>query len=242
MSSDWSQGYVPAGRPLPATCAQKEKGVKAKAEDTKQFVKGNVAQILGIRGGDQETNIWKIRLQLTKPVTWIPLIWGMPNIYTPNIVTSCTDYASQPCHPSTIALPIKPSTEARHCADNTSGNKSTKADTCSLTAMNFSGVLCGAAASGHFHWTPTDVAKSLTCMLMSGPLLTGYTQTINDYYDKEIDAINEPNRPIPSGMLPGIHVRHQHNTCCCAVAVAVHAAALVAADMYLLICYIRSHT
>ena len=37
-------------------------------------------------------------------------------------------------------------------------------------------------------------------MLMSGPLLTGYTQTINDYYDKEIDAINEPNRPIPSGL------------------------------------------
>ena len=70
--------------------------------------------------------------------------------------------------------------------------------------MNLSGVLCGAAASGHFHWTPTDVAKSLTCMLMSGPLLTGYTQTINDYYDKDIDAINEPNRPIPSGMLPGI--------------------------------------
>ena len=68
-----------AGRSLPATCAQKEKGVKDKANDTKQFVKGNVAQILGIRGGDQETNIWKIRLQLTKPVTWIPLIWGMPN-------------------------------------------------------------------------------------------------------------------------------------------------------------------
>lgn len=62
------------------------------------------------------------------------------------------------------------------------------------------GVLCGAAASGHFQWTPTDVAKSLTCMLMSGPLLTGYTQTINDYYDKDIDAINEPNRPIPSGI------------------------------------------
>ena len=36
-------------------------------------------------------------------------------------------------------------------------------------------------------------------MLMSGPLLTGYTQTINDFFDKEIDAINEPDRPIPSG-------------------------------------------
>lgn len=29
---------------------------------------------------------------------------------------------------------------------------------------------------GNFQWTPEDVAKSLTCMLMSGPLLTGYTQ------------------------------------------------------------------
>ena len=65
---------VIAGRSLLVNCAQKEKG---KAAETKQFVKGNVAQILGIRGGDQETNIWKIRLQLTKPVTWIPLIWGM---------------------------------------------------------------------------------------------------------------------------------------------------------------------
>ena len=39
-------------------------------------------------------------------------------------------------------------------------------------------------------------------MLMSGPLLTGYTQTINDWYDREIDAINEPYRPIPSGAIP----------------------------------------
>ena len=46
-------------------------------------------------------------------------------------------------------------------------------------------------------------------MLMSGPLLTGYTQTINDYYDKEIDAINEPNRPIPSGVFAALVVRHK---------------------------------
>jgi chlorophyll synthase len=38
-------------------------------------------------------------------------------------------------------------------------------------------------------------------MVMSGPLLAGYTQTINDYYDREIDAINEPYRPIPSGAI-----------------------------------------
>lgn len=65
-----------AGKATRTECAQKEKGVKGKAVESKNFVKGNVAQILGIRGGDKESNIWKIRLQLTKPVTWIPLIWG----------------------------------------------------------------------------------------------------------------------------------------------------------------------
>jgi len=29
--------------------------------------------------------------------------------------------------------------------------------------------------------------------------LTGASMAINDYYDREIDAVNEPNRPIPSG-------------------------------------------
>jgi len=31
--------------------------------------------------------------------------------------------------------------------------------------------------------------------------LTGYTQTLNDWEDREIDAINEPYRPIPSGAI-----------------------------------------
>jgi chlorophyll synthase len=46
-------------------------------------------------------------------------------------------------------------------------------------------------------------------MLMSGPLLAGYTQTINDYYDRDIDAINEPYRPIPSGAIPLWQVKLQ---------------------------------
>ncbi len=69
----------------------------------------------------------------------------------------------------------------------------------SIATCAAAGVLCGAAASGQFTWTPDNVAKSIVCMIMSGPLLTGYTQTINDYYDRELDAINEPYRPIPSG-------------------------------------------
>jgi geranylgeranylglycerol-phosphate geranylgeranyltransferase len=35
----------------------------------------------------------------------------------------------------------------------------------------------------------------------TGFLLCGAAMTINDYYDRKIDAINEPNRPIPSGLI-----------------------------------------
>lgn len=46
-------------------------------EKAKDSSKGDAArQLLGMKGASDETNIWKIRLQLTKPVTWVPLIWG----------------------------------------------------------------------------------------------------------------------------------------------------------------------
>jgi len=34
---------------------------------------------------------------------------------------------------------------------------------------------------------------------ITGFMLTAASMAINDYYDREIDAVNEPNRPIPSG-------------------------------------------
>lgn len=46
-------------------------------------------------------------------------------------------------------------------------------------------------------------------MILSGPLLTGYTQVINDWYDREIDAINEPYRPIPAGLVSETDVKTQ---------------------------------
>ena len=60
-------------------------------------------QLLGIKGASETSSIWKLRLQLMKPITWIPLIWG---------------------------------------------------------------VICGAAASGNFKWTISNVLASLSCMLM----------------------------------------------------------------------------
>ena len=40
---------------------------------------------------------------------------------------------------------------------------------------------------------------------LCGPLVTGTSQAANDWYDRHVDAINEPARPIPSGRVPGRH-------------------------------------
>ena len=36
-----------------------------------------------------------------------------------------------------------------------------------------------------------------------GPLVCATSQAVNDWFDRHVDAINEPNRPIPSGRIPG---------------------------------------
>ncbi|MCW4052760.1 MAG: geranylgeranylglycerol-phosphate geranylgeranyltransferase [Candidatus Bathyarchaeota archaeon] len=41
--------------------------------------------------------------------------------------------------------------------------------------------------------------RNLTLGFWTGFFLTGSTMAINDFCDREIDAVNEPNRPIPSG-------------------------------------------
>ncbi len=124
----------PNSPPAPDTEAPQEEIIAVANRSAK------TRQLLGMKGAAPgETSIWKIRLQLMKPITWIPLIWG---------------------------------------------------------------VVCGAASSGEYTWTLENVLKAATCMLLAGPLLAGYTQTLNEYYDREIDAINEPYRPIPSGAIP----------------------------------------
>ena len=60
---------------------------------------------------------------------------------------------------------------------------------------------CGIVSSGvslHNHWW-TLFAGIALC----GPLVCGTSQACNDWYDRHVDAINEPNRPIPSGRIPG---------------------------------------
>ena len=40
-------------------------------------------------------------------------------------------------------------------------------------------------------------------VLLTGPLVCGTSQAVNDWFDRHVDAINEPGRPIPSGRIAG---------------------------------------
>ena len=61
--------------------------------------------------------------------------------------------------------------------------------------------LCGAVASGAFGWKDVAGMKFLLAMLLTGPLASGTCQMLNDYFDRDLDEINEPNRPIPGGAI-----------------------------------------
>lgn len=59
--------------------------------------------------------------------------------------------------------------------------------------------LCGAIASGATTLSFPDVSRIMLGMVLAGPVLCGFSQIINDYFDRDVDAINEPHRLIPSG-------------------------------------------
>lgn len=40
-------------------------------------------------------------------------------------------------------------------------------------------------------------------IVLAGPVVCGMSQAANDWCDRHVDAVNEPNRPIPSGRIPG---------------------------------------
>jgi chlorophyll synthase/bacteriochlorophyll c synthase len=64
---------------------------------------------------------------------------------------------------------------------------------------------CGAIASGPLNGfnfgSLRDIGLAALGALMCGPLGTGFSQSINDYFDRDLDAINDPERPIPAGLV-----------------------------------------
>ncbi len=59
------------------------------------------------------------------------------------------------------------------------------------------GILVGVVLANRLRTTISP--SSLVLAFMTGFTLTGSAMVINDYYDREIDAVNEPKRPLPSG-------------------------------------------
>lgn len=60
---------------------------------------------------------------------------------------------------------------------------------------------CGVVSSGlpvQERW-PVVLAG----VVLAGPLVCATSQAVNDWFDRHVDAINEPDRPIPSGRIPG---------------------------------------
>ena len=61
--------------------------------------------------------------------------------------------------------------------------------------------LCGIVSSGASvtgHWVLIIMG-----LVLAGPIVCGMSQAANDWCDRHVDAINEPDRPIPSGRIPG---------------------------------------
>ncbi|HYW31158.1 MAG TPA: chlorophyll synthase ChlG [Gemmatimonas sp.] len=60
---------------------------------------------------------------------------------------------------------------------------------------------CGAISAG----VPLSGELPLLALgiLLTGPLVCASSQAVNDWFDRHVDAINEPHRPIPSGRIPG---------------------------------------
>lgn len=60
---------------------------------------------------------------------------------------------------------------------------------------------CGVVASGAS--LAQTWPQAIVGILLAGPLVCGMSQAVNDWFDRHVDAVNEPNRPIPSGRMPG---------------------------------------
>src|SRR6056300_1695378 len=61
--------------------------------------------------------------------------------------------------------------------------------------------VCGAVSSGASPEGQWDLL--FLGVLLAGPIVCGMSQAANDWCDRNVDAINEPDRPIPSGRIPG---------------------------------------
>jgi chlorophyll/bacteriochlorophyll a synthase len=61
--------------------------------------------------------------------------------------------------------------------------------------------MCGVVSSGAPFGEKWPLA--LAGAVLAGPMICATSQAVNDWFDRHVDLINEPGRPIPSGRIPG---------------------------------------
>ena len=61
--------------------------------------------------------------------------------------------------------------------------------------------LCGSVSAGRP--LGDELGPLVLGVILAGPLVCATSQAVNDWFDRHVDAINEPDRPIPSGRVPG---------------------------------------
>ncbi|WP_187428118.1 1,4-dihydroxy-2-naphthoate octaprenyltransferase [Roseobacter fucihabitans] len=61
--------------------------------------------------------------------------------------------------------------------------------------------VCGVISSGVA--PSAHLGLVILGVILAGPVVCGMSQAANDWCDRHVDAINEPDRPIPSGRIPG---------------------------------------
>ena len=60
---------------------------------------------------------------------------------------------------------------------------------------------CGVLSVGAVHLDQWPLIMG--GIILAGPMVCAASQAVNDWFDRHVDAINEPGRPIPSGRIPG---------------------------------------
>lgn len=132
--------------------------------------------MLGMKGAGDETDIWKIRLQLTKPVTWVPLIWGavFPALSCASRCTAQLWHRSELLHTSshvTGKWVNTPPSDQRHIyhTDHFSGNSEYCCDRCepcpTVKLRLIRERTPGPATLLSHHMTTPPVLNTRTCLL-----------------------------------------------------------------------------
>lgn len=60
---------------------------------------------------------------------------------------------------------------------------------------------CGAVASGKLIPDGHNLLRLTLGLILAGPMLAGMNAVVNALFDRDLDAVNHPSRPLPSGKL-----------------------------------------